>query len=212
MSFNNIIEEVSKYYTEKVKEHGATPRGVDWNSEESQQLRFNQLLKITDKDTSNFSILDYGCGFGSLYGYLKSKQPALNYTGFDISDEMLNKAKDLYKQDQNAKWINTINDLDKYDYVVASGIFNVRMETGDKEWTEYILDTLKKIDKMAVKGFSFNILTSYSDKEYMRDYLFYADPAFFFDYCKRNFSKYVALLHDYPLYEFSILVNKKEGN
>jgi hypothetical protein len=30
----------------------------------------------------------------------------------------------------------------------------------------------------------------------------------FFDHCKRNFSRQVALLHDYGLWEFTILVRK----
>ncbi|MBM3138043.1 MAG: class I SAM-dependent methyltransferase, partial [Chloroflexi bacterium] len=29
-----------------------------------------------------------------------------------------------------------------------------------------------------------------------------------FDYCKVNFSKNVALLHDYKLYDFTIIVRK----
>ncbi len=62
--------------------------------------------------------------------------------------------------------------------------------------------------KNLLKAFLFNMLTKYSEKEYMRDNLYYADPLFIFDYCKRNFSKQVALLHDYGLYEFTILVKK----
>ncbi len=31
---------------------------------------------------------------------------------------------------------------------------------------------------------------------------------FFFDYCKRNFSKNVALLRNYGLYDFTVLVRK----
>ena len=42
----------------------------------------------------------------------------------------------------------------------------------------------------------------------MRPYLYYADPLFLFDYCKKKYSKSVALLHDYGLYEFTILVRK----
>ena len=57
-------------------------------------------------------------------------------------------------------------------------------------------------------AFSFNLLTKYSDKEFMQDYLYYADPLFYFDYCKRNYSKNVALLHDYYQYDFTILVRK----
>jgi hypothetical protein len=52
------------------------------------------------------------------------------------------------------------------------------------------------------------MLTSYADREKQRSDLYYADPMFFFDYCKRRFSPRIALLHDYPLYEFTILVRK----
>ncbi len=207
MSFGNIIEEVNKYYTEKVKAFGATPKGVDWNGEESQQLRFKELLKIIPDAHNPFSILDYGCGYGSLYGYMKEHFGDFQYTGFDISSEMIDKAKSLHKEDKS-RWITETEKPGKHDYIIASGIFNVRMQTNDTEWKDYIIDTLKKMNDLAVKGFSFNLLTSYSDREYMRDYLYYGDPSFFFDYCKRNFSGYVALLHDYPLYEFSILVKK----
>jgi hypothetical protein len=50
------------------------------------------------------------------------------------------------------------------------------------------------------------VLSLYSDPERRRPDLFYADPLFLFDYCKTRFSKAVALLHDYPLYEFTVLV------
>jgi hypothetical protein len=54
------------------------------------------------------------------------------------------------------------------------------------------------------------MLTKYSDAERMagRPDLFYGDPLFFFDFCKRNFSRNVALLHDYGLYDFTIIVRK----
>ena len=42
----------------------------------------------------------------------------------------------------------------------------------------------------------------------MRPDLYYADPCELFDRCKRRYSRNVALLHDYDLYEFTILVRK----
>jgi len=42
----------------------------------------------------------------------------------------------------------------------------------------------------------------------MRPDLYYADPLFLFDFCKQNFSKNVALLHDYRLYDFTLIVRK----
>jgi hypothetical protein len=55
------------------------------------------------------------------------------------------------------------------------------------------------------RGFAFNMLTGYADADRMRPDLYYADPHAVFDRCRR-FSRRVALLHDYPLYEFTMLV------
>ena len=45
----NILHEVAAYYSSKLAEHGGTARGVDWNGEDSQTLRFEQLCKIIDQ-------------------------------------------------------------------------------------------------------------------------------------------------------------------
>jgi hypothetical protein len=59
---------------------------------------------------------------------------------------------------------------------------------------------------LARRGFAFNALTSYADSEKKRADLYYADPGYWFDFCKRGHSRRVTLLHDYPLYEFTLLV------
>ncbi len=94
------------------------------------------------------------------------------------------------------------------DYGIASGIFNVRLGHSDSEWQNYLERTLDVLDRTSRRGFGFNCLTSYSDRERMRDYLYYANPGALFDLCKRRYSRNVALLHDYGLYEFTILVRK----
>jgi cyclopropane fatty-acyl-phospholipid synthase-like methyltransferase len=204
---NKILDTVNDYYTQKVREFGVTPKGVDWNSEESQELRFGQLCQVI-KENENFSVLDYGCGYGAMLDFLAKIKNNYSYIGLDISEEMIKNAVETHKNTDHASWRTQLADGEAYDYTIASGIFNVRLGTRDHEWEQYILDTLVKMNSHSTKGFSFNMLTSYSDKEYMRDYLYYADPARFFDFCKRNFSKYVAVLHDYPLYEFTITVKK----
>ena len=60
----------------------------------------------------------------------------------------------------------------------------------------------------ARRGFAFNMLTSYSDPERMRDDLYYADPCALLRLCKRELSRHVALLHDYGLWEFTIVVRQ----
>src|SRR5262249_49746125 len=94
------------------------------------------------------------------------------------------------------------------DYTFASGVFNVKQEHSATQWQEYILSTLSDVDRVSGKGFAFNMLSSYSDRGRQRSDLFFAEHGFYFDFCKRQFSKRVALLHDYPLFEFTIAVRK----
>ena len=54
-------------------------------------------------------------------------------------------------------------------------------EYTDEQWQEYVLQTLNAMNAVSAKGFAFNMLTKYSDKEYMRADLYYGDPLFLFD-------------------------------
>jgi SAM-dependent methyltransferase len=205
----NIITEIRKYFTKLVNKHGATPQGVGWRDEESQLIRFEQLLKIVKED-NNFTINELGCGYGRLYEYMNSKgYSRFTYRGYDLSTEMILNAKKLHKH-KNCHFyaIDNMETLNKADYAVASGIFNVKMGYDNKRWTEYIFSNLDVMNRMSNKGFSFNILTKYSDKHLMKNELYYADPCMIFDYCKKHYSRNVALLHDYNLYEFTMLVKK----
>jgi len=205
---DNVHLKIEEYYTNKIKEHGATPKGVDWNGEEGQFLRFEQLSKVIDKD--RFSIADVGCGYGKYSEYLNLHYNDYSYLGYDLSSEMILNAKLLYKDKTNVSFVSIerLIEMKEVDYSIASGIFSVKMQHNEAEWLAYILETLEVLNNKSKAGFSFNMLTKYSDKEYMRDDLYYADPLFIFDYCKRNFSRNISLIHDYELYEFTILVKK----
>jgi SAM-dependent methyltransferase len=205
---NNLYNDIQNYYTNKLNTFGATPQGVDWNSKEGQFLRFEQLSKIiTDKQ--NFSISDLGCGYGEYLNYLQKHYDNFEYFGYDLCKTMIETAKE-HHTDTKANFFH-IHEMDKLtpaDYATASGIFNTKMDYTQEIWLEYILDTLSLLDQKSDRGFSFNMLTSYADMHLMRDDLYYGDPLFFFDYCKKKFSKNIALLHDYNLYEFTILIRK----
>lgn len=204
----DLLTEVAEYYTTKLAEHGETPRGVDWNSEESQTLRFKQLSKIVGT-RDRFSMIDMGCGYGALYDFLALKFEAVSYLGVDVSGSMIRAAKQRYKENSMARFV-LLSELNQVaDYCVASGIFNVRLDRSNDEWQTYLEATLDILDRTGRFGFAFNCLTSYSDEDKMRDYLYYADPCVLFDLCKRRYSSNVALLHDYGLYEFTVLVRKR---
>lgn len=202
-----MLSEVAGYYSEKLAQHGETPLGVDWNGEESQNLRFAQLCKIVVQH-DDFSLNDIGCGYGALYDFLAARFKSFSYVGVDISEDMIRAATKRHKGYLCARFVVSDEPDEPADYSIASGIFNVRLKCPDTEWLNYIEGTLDVINRTSRRGFAFNCLTLYSDEDKMRDYLYYADPCRLFDLCKRRYSRQVALLHDYGLYEFTILVRK----
>src|SRR6185503_11772207 len=137
MSFEAIKNKVGQYYSGKLKEFGATPKGVDWNNQESQVLRFEQLVRVMDGARAPASVLDYGCGYGSLYEFVQERFPGFRYTGFDISAGMIGMAEKKYPA--GATWTSSLASGHVFDYVLASGIFNVRLNTKNEDWLGYIL-------------------------------------------------------------------------
>jgi len=200
------LDHVKSYFDKRIQEHGASPRGSDWNSETSQNTRFDQLLKVVE--TPSFSLLDYGCGYGALADYLDAKGFDVTYYGYDILESAIETARRAHSNKPRRVFFADKSQLPICDYAVASGIFNFRGEQNFENWTEYVLSVLSEFNQLSLHGFSSNFLTKYSDADKMRPDLYYADPMFLFDYCKRNFSKNVAILHDYRLYDFTIIVRK----
>jgi SAM-dependent methyltransferase len=200
------LDHVKSYFDKRIQEHGASPRGSDWNSETSQNIRFDQLLKVVE--TQSFSLLDYGCGYGALADYLDAKGFDVDYYGYDILESAIETARKAHIAKPRHVFVNDKLQLPICDYTVASGIFNFRGDHSFEIWTEYVLSVLSEFNQLGLHGFASNFLTKYSDADKMRPDLYYADPMFLFDYCKRNFSKNVALLHDYRLYDFTLIVRK----
>lgn len=201
-----LLADVDRYYSEKIREHGATPLGVDWNSIETQSLRFQVLS--TQLPAGGFSLTDLGCGYGGYLDYVRERFSDVDYLGLDISAAMIENATFLHAPDSRAKFLCASAPVDVTDYVVASGIFNVRQQTDDSDWLRYIHLCIDDMHAHSRYGYAFNCLTSYSDEHRKQPYLYYADPADLFRYCMRH-SRHVSLLHGYGLYEFTILVRKE---
>lgn len=203
-----LLKKAKYYFEDKMNQFGTTVKGLDWNSTEAQKVRFEQFAKLINDGQDRFSVCDYGCGYGDFYEFLKDRGYHCNYTGVDIVEKAITYAEQKFDMDPEAEFIHGSKLNQAYDYIVASGIFNIQDNASDEAWEKYILEVLEGFHVHSKKGFAFNCLTKYSDVEYMKDYLYYADPLFLFDYAKTHFSRNVALLHDYGLYDFTILVKK----
>ncbi|SRR6266581_6304071 len=204
---SGILEKVARYYTGRIEEFGPTPRGVDWNSPESQLTRFAQLSKAFG-DARQFSLNDLGCGYGALLDHLAGRGLQVDYRGFDISPTMVLQAAELHRNAPSARFSIGDRPGEPADFCVASGIFNVKLDVDERDWMSHVERTIDGMNGVSKRAFAFNCLTSYSDPERRRTDLFYADPRVLFERCMRMYSRNVALLHDYGLFEFTLIVRK----
>ena len=198
-----ILDRVARYYGGKLCGNGPTAAGADWKSAEQQALRFDQLLKIIDCQ-GRFAINDYGCGYGALIEHLRRTPHGCDYRGFDICPDMIDQARRLHTDAPDCKFFSEAQLIEPGDYSVASGIFNVKGNESDQCWSEYMRDTIARIAAISRRGFAFNVLSRYVD--FRREDLYYADPCSLMDHCITRYSRRVAILHDYGLYEFTLLV------
>lgn len=204
----SLIGQVAAYYEEKLADFGASAQGVDWNGPESQVLRFRTVLGILPPGEDSGTLDDYGCGYGALFDHLKEiGRGKWDYLGLDVAADMVTAAR-ARNPAESHRFVLSDRSPRIADYAVASGIFNVRLAIPDADWERHIMATLDVMHESTSSGFAFNCLTSYSDPSYRKDYLYYGDPCRYFDFCKTRYSRNVALLHDYGLYEFTLLVRK----
>jgi SAM-dependent methyltransferase len=199
---DDVTTAVRAYYEGRLETFGATAKGVDWNSTESQELRFSKLLP-EGWATSVRSLLDYGCGYGALLSFLRSRDWSGTYEGYDVSADMIAAARELHGPDGR---FAIDPPTGSYQCTLASGVFNVRLDFSDDQWEAYIDQVLDEMWSCTASIMAFNMLTSYSDPGRQRKDLYYADPSRFLDRCIRRYSSHARLHHGYGLYEFTIQV------
>lgn len=199
-----ILSRVDAYYTKKLNRHGTTARGVDWNSEQSQRLRFEKLLEMCSGD-DHISINDYGCGYGALADFMQECGFNFEYFGFDVSATMIDKARELHEEIGSMSFHETVHPMKPADYCVASGVFNVKMDVDTMDWEEYVFHGIEELAGLATRGFAFNVLTDKADADRRRPDLYYANPLRFLAHCRQRYSRSAVLLEDYGLWEFTIL-------
>jgi tRNA (cmo5U34)-methyltransferase len=72
-------------------------------------------VSLASLDKENPNILDVGAGTGLLSAFLMEKYPKASFTLIDLSEKMLDIAKDRFRSSPNVKYI--IGDYSKYDFV-----------------------------------------------------------------------------------------------
>lgn len=205
-----ILAPLALVYDLRLRECGATARGVYWRDEAGQRLRFEVLLGVVDlaDDRGGISINDLGCGYGAFFDFL-TEQPLMqnsSYHGYDISRQMIRKAKQLIS-DPRASFEENLMATHVADYSFVSGAYNMKLDEHDRDWTAYVEENLADLWSKTRKGLAFNMLCSQTKNRKERD-LYYADWRQFRDFCVNELSPHVEVNRDYPLAEWTIYVSR----
>lgn len=207
---DDILAKVAAYYAGKLAQHGATARGVDWNGEQSQVQRHRQFLRLLGEE-HEASVLDLGCGYGDFLRFIRQHGFTGAYIGYDVAPEMIAAARRLHGEGDDRIWRVGGVPQETADYAIASGILNVKGDVPSEKWGEYVRKMIAVLARAGRRGFAFNVLTSASDPARRRPDLYYADPVEMLSYCLSRFGRSVALLQDYGLWEFTVLVRHQAG-
>lgn len=205
-----IFDRVRTHIEDLFTRYGPHPEGTGWNGPRAQRARFEQLAKLFDDTPQPFRVNDLGCGYGAFLDYLLEHAYDFAYVGYDVSSAMVEGARQVGRDGLGAGQARFVcgSELLPADYTVASGVFSMKYDLDEESWLDYVLNVLDSMNRSSRLGFAFNMLTKYSDPPLMKKDLYYADPCFIFDHCKRSYARNVALLHDYSLYDFSVIVRK----
>jgi SAM-dependent methyltransferase len=185
-------------YDDRLDRHGDSPLSLGW-TRGKQGLRFRILLERIASIDTPLTILDFGCGFGDLFGYLRRHHPTWEYVGVDINPRLVAMGRTKFPG-ARLEVLDALDALPACDYVVASGVFSSRV-TDNRAW---LTETLEAFARRARVGVSANFVSAAAEVRY--DDLFYwsvGDVAETVTSLSRRFS----IDHSYMPFEFTLHVH-----
>lgn len=205
-----LLEPVARAFRVSFNLHGDKPKGVLWNNQEGQELRFELLIGVMGDDVheQGLTVNDLGCGYGAFFGFLENLPPMEGgrYRGYDICGDMIETA--IHKiNDPRATFHESSIATGKADYSFASGTFNLKQTASDKEWDEYVKESLVHLWRQSAKGLAFNILDG-ARKIKPEKTLYYPKIEDLMDFCRRNLSANTKLVDSSPLMEWTLQVRR----
>ncbi len=141
-------------HRDSLKRFGYSSHALYWSSTEIQEIRFKVLAEIGVE--MGDSLLDVGCGFADFKLWFEKQKGALDYTGIDLSPDLLVEAA---KRHPDAELI--VGDLfdmafadQSFDWVILSGALNELLhDDGD-----YARRVIARMFELCRKGVAFNLL------------------------------------------------------
>jgi len=192
-------EYVISFYNNALQMYGDRPESLRWTSK-GQLMHYESLLDI-DRSIEGKKVLDYGCGKGDFYQFLKKRDISVQYTGFDINENLIALARQKFRECRFEVFDIESDVLDEdFDYIFLCGVFNLKV----KGISETIKNTLKKLFSHCRIALAFNALSAHNPQKDFE--LHYVVPEEIFEFAVKNLSPFVVLGHEKIPYDFTMFV------
>jgi len=196
-------------YRRRLDKYNISPETLGWRRG-TQEIRFQSFAGgFLGKPPE--SILDVGCGFGDLLGFLRARGWQGKYLGIDLMPEFIAIAKEKFshEEDDRSSFICSdfmVKDFERrFDACFASGILNHIRLTGNYDFLDSFLDKIKEINTTYC---AVDMLSSMADRRASE--LFFYDPTEVLKIatCK---SRRLVIDHSYMPFEFMLKIYWQDG-
>jgi cyclopropane fatty-acyl-phospholipid synthase-like methyltransferase len=180
------------FYEKKFRKYGLDSKSLGWRKV-SQEKRFERICEIVELQDK--SLLDIGAGFLDLATYISSKKLAIkSYTGiepmpdfYDLGSTISNKIKSFKSEIFFDSW-ESFDSNQKFDIVVAVGVFNLVKVDNYQNLENFILKFLKFTNKYLI--ISMLKANSTIEQKNLDESMFFYDANVVSNLCVRNSLRY----------------------
>ena len=192
-------EQLLSFYNMHLKQFGDRPEALRWTPK-GQLTRYYTLLEIAP-DLTGQKILDYGCGTGHFYQFLKRRGINVQYTGIDINENFITIAREKHPE-CTFKLMNIDEDPLEgfYDYIFICGVFNLSVPGVNDD----MKNALTTLFQYCNKGLALNALSSHTPVKDVE--LHYTSPEEMLAFALEHLSPSVTIRHDRVPHDFTLFI------
>jgi len=199
-----IGAKMQEVYHEQYKTHGYSPKTLGC-PKGRQHIRFKALSRFVQKGAR---VLDFGCGFGDLLGYLNNQKIKVDYHGCDVVDDFLDLAQ---KKNPDGKYfkVGIGEDLnEQFDCILSSGVFNFLYIDDKARHQEEVFSTLERMFKACNGVLSIDFQSPFVD--FIAPDAYHQSINELIGFVVENFGRRFQIDHSYMPYEYCIHIFKDD--